>query len=454
MRDIKEIITPDFIAFIEEHHQDDTKGLILSGKRYPAVNIKAAATIIEARKKLLKKVPEWGKRYDLYYPATLAIEQASSVRTALYKQQFINKGVVIDLTGGLGIDSYHIAKKAKRIIYIERESELCAAAEYNFEQLGSNNIEVYNREITPFNVSSVITEILSYNIQEEEKQSIITNDISNNSVSDKYASKRSLNRVDLIYIDPSRRGTNDRRIFAISDCEPDITKLNEHLFDFTDKILVKVSPMADITLLLKELPDICTLHILSVENECKELLLLLTQGNSNNSGIPIGNSADTEQAMVEISCINFTKQDGIQSFTFTYDHERLAEPEYAEHLGSYLYEPNSSILKGGAFKTISSRFEIAKLEKSTHLYTSDNIIEGFPGKVFKIKEVLDYNAKTIRNLNKIYPKANISVRNFPLSVNELKKRAAIEDGGNIQLMGTTILNNGISLRKIIMCERI
>jgi len=437
MREIEKIITPDFIEFIKEHHRDDTKALILSGKKYPTIDIKLAATIIEAREKLLVKVPEWGERYDLYYPSTLAVEQTSSFHTAIYKQQFINDGVTIDLTGGLGIDSYYMAKKAGRLIYIERSSDLCSAAKYNFEKLGVKNIEILNLEVTKNNISSAIIDILS----DPDKST------SDNIISD------DRNRVELIYLDPARRGENNRRIYAISDCEPDITILKEHLFKFTEKILVKASPMADITSLLRELPEINSVHILSVENECKELLLFLTRNNSRGASIPNLNRADIEQSIVRISCINFTKRDDIQSFIFTYSQEKLTTPKYAEHFGTYLYEPNSSILKGGAFQTISSRFEIAKLAKSTHLYTSDTIREGFPGKVFKINEVIDYSSKTIRNLNKIYPKANISVRNFPISANELKKRAGIEDGGNIQLIGTTILNGGVNLRKIVVCER-
>ena len=443
MRDIKEIVTPDFIRFIEEHHRDNTGGLILSGKRYPAIDIKLAATIIEARKKLLEKVPEWGERFDLYYPGTLAAEQASSFYTAIYKQQFLDGGTIIDLTGGVGIDSYYMSQKAGRLIYIERNRDLCEATKYNFEKLGVKNIEIFNREVTEDNISSVIAEILSNSAQTKEEQSITT-----------IKREKFNKRVKLIYLDPARRGENDKRIYAISDCEPDITLLKEHLFKFTDKILVKVSPMADISSLLRELPETTSIHILSIDNECKELLLLLTQDNRHRVDSSSGNRSNTEQAEIEVSCMNFIKRGNIQSFTFTYGKERSAEPKYAESIERYLYEPNSSILKSGAFKTISNRFDIKKLEKSTHLYTSDRIAEGFPGKIFEIKKVIDYSNNTIRNLNKSYPKANISVRNFPIPANELKKRAGIEDGGNIQLIGTTILNSSESIRKILVCERV
>ena len=455
MREIEEIVTSDFIKFIEEHHRDDTAALILSGKRYPSIDVKLAVTTIEARRKLLTKVPEWGERFDLYYPSALAAEQASSLHTALYKRQFINGGTTIDLTGGIGIDSYYMSQKAGRLIYIERNSDLCEATKYNFEKLGVKNIEIFNREVTEDNISSVIAEILSNSAQTEEEQSITTikrekfnKSTSNNNVS------ANRDRVKLIYLDPARRGENDKRIYAISDCEPDITALKEHLFEFTESILVKASPMADISSLLKELTEVSSVHILSVENECKELLLLLTRAMSNSMDNTTCNRGDIERTTIGICCINFVKKGGIQSFCFTHNEERSARPEYAESIKRYLYEPNSSILKGGAFKSISCRFDIAKLEKSTHLYTSDIIIKEFPGKIFEIKEVIDYSNNTIRNLNKFYPKANISVRNFPISANELKKRADIEDGGNIQLIGTTMLSNGGSIRKIVVCERL
>ena len=415
MEEIRDILSPHFIEFIKEHSADDIVKLILSRDKYPSIDIGLAATIIEGRRKIANKVPEWGERFDLYYPNTLATEQSSSFRTATYKQQFIEEGTVIDLTGGLGIDTYYMAKKTERLIYLERDSQLCAAAQYNFAKLGATNIVTHNCEINKENLSTVI----NGNKQTAQKTP-----------------------YSLIYLDPDRRGSNNKRIYAISDCEPNIIDLKEELFRHTNKILVKVSPMADIKSLIKELPEVASTHILSIENECKEVLLLLSK------------EQQYKPEEVKIACVNFTKNGSDNPFIFTYIDELHAIPDYASHIKEYLYEPDSSILKAGAFKTISKIYGIEKLEINTHLYTSSKAIKEFPGRVFKVKEVMEYNNRVLHNLSKIYPKANVSVRNFPLSADQLRKKADIEDGGDTYLIGTTISIERRSTKKIIICERV
>jgi len=428
MENIKDIMNLSFIDFLEEHSEDDTARLILSGKRYPAIDVKLAATIIEARKKIVLKVPEWGERFDLYYPATLAAEQASSFHTAIYKQRFIDNGITIDLTGGLGIDSYYMAQKAGTHIYIERNRELCLAAEHNFNKLGVKNITIQNSALDKDNISDII-------------EGIIRNHYCGADIGDADNSKKGRNKIDLIYLDPDRRGENNRRIYAISDCDPDITAIKDELFKYTGKLLVKASPMADIKSLIQDLPEATSIHILSIGNECKELLISMSEHRYDPGAI-------------EIVCVNFAKSGYYSTFTFTYNEESSAIPEFATELKQYIYEPDCSILKAGAFKTISYRFGIEKLGKSTHLYTSDKMITDFPGKIFKIKEAMDFNNKTLHSLSKNYPKANISVRNFPISADQLRRKARIEDGGNIQLIGTTISNNREHIKKIVVCERL
>ena len=422
MGEVEKIFNDSLIEFIREHSAEDTVKLVLSGERYPDIDIKLAATIIEARRKIAEKVPKWAGRFDLFYPNTLAAEQSSSSHTAVYKQHFFDGGTVIDLTGGMGIDSYYMAQKAQKLCYIERNPELCLAAEYNFRKLGLKNISTYNYYISKKNISSVIDCV----VKEAESR--------------EYPARQK--NVSLIYLDPARRGDNNRRIYAISDCEPNIIELKEELFRHTDTVLIKVSPMADIKSLIREFPETASIHVLSVENECKELLILLSSEKRYS------------EEEVEIVCVNFAKNGLFKPFVFTYYDELSAISTFAPHIKEYLYEPNSSLLKAGAFKSVSKAYGVEKLEKNTHLYTSDKIIEGFPGRVFKVKEVMEYNNKTLLNLKKTYPKANVAVRNFPISADQLKRRGEIEDGGETYIIGTTISIGRKATKKIVVCNRI
>lgn len=356
---------------------------------------------IEARRKIRHKLPSWAAHMELVFPSLLSTEQCSSVQTAQYKQQLIGTGDLADLTGGLGIDSYYFSKKASRIVYVERVAEYCKAACSNFKVLGANNITVVEDECTHF-------------LQNCNRQ------------------------FDTIYIDPARRGSGNKRVFALDECEPNVVALMPELLQHAWRIVVKVSPMADISAVLTLLPQITEVHVVSVRNECKELLLVVDTKAMSANMAPMIHCAD----------IDATGQ--VYSFSFRIDEEKLL-PYSApcESVGQYLYEPHSSILKAGAYKSIGVRYGVDKLQINSHLYTSDSYILDFPGRRFEVIECVDFNAKSLKYVGKQYSCINLSTRNFPLSANELQKRLKCKDGGDFYLFATTLAEN----RKVLIITR-
>lgn len=379
-------LTTSQIQFIKEHAADDLARLLLSAAKYPGMDIPFLVDQIAARRQIREKLPSWHENERLVFPAKITAEQCSSEQTAAYKQELIDEDwTVCDLTGGLGIDSYFLSRKAKHLTYIERFPIYCEAAEYNFSVLGAANITVVNGDVTQL--------------------------------------VETLPEVDAFYIDPARRGESNKRVFALQDCEPDLPGLLPELLKRSPRVIAKLSPMADIQMTLELLPGTTSVHVLSVKNECKELLFVTERG------------AEGRQPLIR--CINFGTN-GLQSFLFTMEEERNAGLILAERVGTYLYEPNVSVLKAGAFKQIAVRMEVKKLQVSSHLYTSDQLIPGFPGRRFRVDEILPFTGKLCKGLSKILPQANITVRNFPLSVEELRKRTKIADGGSVFLFATTL----------------
>ncbi|MBP3519094.1 MAG: SAM-dependent methyltransferase [Parabacteroides sp.] len=379
-------LTTSYIQFIKDHAADDLSRLLLSAAKYPGMDIPFLVDQIAARRQIREKLPSWYEDGQLVFPAKIAAEQCSSEQTAAYKQELIGEGwTVCDLTGGLGIDSYFLSRKAKQLTYIERFLTYCEAAKHNFFVLGASNITVVN--------------------------------------ADTAQSVKTLPEVDAFYIDPARRGESNKRVFALQDCEPDLPGLLPELLKRSPRVIAKLSPMADIQMTLELLPGTTSVHILSVRNECKELLFVTERGKAD--------------CTPSIRCVNFTP-DGMQSFLFTWEEERKADLVLAEQVDTYLYEPNASVLKAGAFKQIAVRTGVKKLQVSSHLYTSDRWVPDFPGRRFLVEEVLPFTGKLCKGLARTIPQANITVRNFPLSVEELRKRTKIADGGPVYLFATTL----------------
>lgn len=380
-------LTPEMKAFIREHLTEDTGKLLLTASRFPNIDVPFAIDQILARRQIREKLPFWFMQEDLIYPSRLSAEQCSSESTALYKQRLLAGNTLCDLTGGLGIDSFYFAQKAKEVCYIERFPEYCEAARHNFRQLKAGNIRI---------------------IQADSRE--IVNELS----------------ADTFYIDPARRSECNKRIFALNECEPDVIRLKPILLGHSRRLIVKISPMADIGETLRLLPETREIHILAVKNECKELLFVL-EGN-----VPASD--------VTIHAVHLGSDGSEQDFVFHPDEEKEASLHTTQQVGKYLYEPHTALLKSGAFKLIAIRFGLSKLHRHSHLYTSDNRCEQFPGRTFFIENVYDFSGKLLKQLGKEIPKANMTTRNFPLSVAELRKRSNIKEGGSIYLFATTLNN--------------
>lgn len=381
--------TTNQIQFIREHAADDLTRLLLSASKYPETDIPFVVEQIAARRQIREKLPSWYAHDELLFPAKIAAEQCSSEQTAAYKQRLVEADwQMCDLTGGLGIDSYFFSCKAKHLTYIERFPAYCEAARHNFAVLGADNITVVNADTTEY--------------------------IDQLPVSDAF------------YIDPARRGESNKRVFALQDCEPDLPGLLPRLLSRASRVIAKLSPMADIQMTLDLLPGTTSVHILSVKNECKELLFVTER--------------DKVVATPLIHCINYATDGTESAFSFTPDEERSSPLLLADRMGTYLYEPNASVLKAGAFKCIAVSKGVSKLHVSSHLYTSDQLVPSFPGRVFEVEDVFLFTGKLCKVLSKEIPQANITVRNFPLSVEELRKRTKIADGGGVYLFATTLAN--------------
>lgn len=388
--------TNEFRQFVKEHAADDLNRLLLSASRYPSIDVAFAVEQIASRRQIRDKLPAWYANDALLFPSKISAEQCSSEQTASYKQRLVKESDrLCDLTGGLGIDSFYFSRQVSHVTYIERFPAYCEAARHNFAALNVANITI---------------------VEGDSKELVA-----------------GLPEVDVFYIDPARRGEGNKRVYALTDCEPDLPALLPELFRHAPKVIAKLSPMADIRLTLDLLPGTTGIHVLSVKNECKELLFVVER--------------DAEMVSPAIHCINFNSNGSEESFIFSLMDEQVEELHLACQMKRYFYEPNASLLKAGAFKSTAARFGMEKLHVSSHLYTSDERKDNFPGRSFVVEEVYPFSGKLCKSLAKDIPQANITVRNFPLSVEELRKRTKIADGGEVYLFATTLADNSKILVK-------
>ena len=419
--------------FIREHAEDDLQTLLLNASRYRDVDVKEAVVQIKARKQIKVKLPKWYNDDRLVFPSTLAVEQCSSEITALYKQRLVkSEDWLCDLTGGLGIDAYFFSRKVKQVTFIEKNNACCMAASENLSMLGATNIQFINDDA--INMLRSCDECMA--------------------------------GVNVFYVDPSRRSAGNRRLYAISDCEPDMMKIIA-LLPSRYRLIIKLSPMLDLAQLVSQIPSVCEVHVVSVKNECKELLLVVAcnskqlmrhsnQSDSVNEASSFATKMADDSSTIHtalnpmIHCVNYPSDGTEESFSFRFLDERNAKAPISDKVGRFLYEPNASILKAGAYKSVAWRYGVEKLHVSSHLYTSQEPVITFPGRIFEIKDVLPFNNRLCNTISSSIPQANISVRNFPLSVAELQKRTRISDGGNVFLYATTLSNNQ---KVLIRCSK-
>ena len=388
------ILTKEAQRFINENLTTDIHTILLKKSPFPNVSSKELVEQIESKVKSKQKLPTWFATENIYYPNKLNLSQTSSEVAADYKANLVFGENIVDLTGGLGIDSLAFSKKLKEVIHVEQNKELSIIANYNFNQLGAKNIECISKDG------------ISY--------------LENTSKT-----------FDWIYVDPSRRDKDNKKVYYLSDCEPNVTTHLEALFSKSKNILIKTGPLLDLNMGLKELSHVKEIHIVAIANEVKEILWILELGFTNE---PL------------IKTVNF-KNDSIQHFQLDIKQEQTAISIYSQPQ-TYLYEPNAAILKSGAFNYIGQHYNLNKLHPNSHLYTSGNLIT-FPGRVFKIENILDYSKKSIKKIG--LTKANVTTRNFPDSVAKIRKKLDLKDGGEIYIFCTTDLNQ----KKILLvCHQI
>jgi len=337
---------------------------------------------INGIQKAKKKLPEFYNTPGIVYPSKLSMEQCSSEKTGIYKSQLVRGESLIDLTGGFGIDSFYFSKTFKQLTHVEQNPELSEIANSNFKLLQANNIKT---------IHSTAEEFI----------------------------KTNTSKTDVIYIDPSRRNES-QRVFKLDECVPNIIQLTPEIFNIANKILIKTAPLLDIKQSLRDLKNTTQIWIVSVENDCKEVLYLLEK---NKSVDPI------------INAINLTNIN--QEYAFTYTEESNARVRYSPP-ENYLYEANASLLKAGAFNSVCQSFDLKKIAINSHLYTSESLTENFPGRTFKIEHTIPYSFKDFKKLG--IKKANISCRNFKDSVDQTKKKLKLKDGGKHYIFATSDLN--------------
>lgn len=449
--------------FIRQHQDDDVRQLAFLGSKYPEVDMPFALDQIRGRKMARVKLPRWASLEGIIYPPHISMEQCSSESTALYKAELAarllglpasssgiemkaeNEIEFVDLTGGFGVDfSYITARLGVKSMYVERQAHLCEAAKENFERLGLKNAIVKNGD--------GIEVLHSFLPKKDDAAS------ADDSLGIIYDQPLSLLKtklgLKLIFIDPARRDDAGNKVVSLKDCTPDVTVLQEEMLSKADYVIIKLSPMLDWHRAISELSHVREVHIISVNNECKELLLVLSArnmgGKVGSNSFPVRNdgsvlpsaedSGHIEDAAdagnLRIYCINDIQSFVCDEMEMEESSVKIASPALDEM--KYLYEPNASLMKAGCFSVLSKRYGARMLSKNSHLFVSQAPIEAFPGRSFRIIAISSFNKKELKRHLSGITKANIATRNFPLSVAELRKRLKLKDGGETYIFATTL----------------
>ena len=508
--------------FIRQHQDEDVRQLAFLGSKYPEVNMPFALDQIRGRKMAHVKLPRWASIEGIIYPPHISMEQCSSEQTALYKAElaarllglsvsssenekgcekasnshfskiceFAGKGAVdsefaknedtrkkqqiltecdkyvnksegepneedfseeiefVDLTGGFGVDFSYIASRlGMKSMYVERQAHLCEAAKENFERLGLKNVSVKNGDgievLHSFHSKkNAASDFLG--ITEEQSQSLLKTNFG----------------LKLIFIDPARRDDAGNKVVSLKDCTPDVTVLQEEMLSKADYVIIKLSPMLDWHRAVSELSHVREVHIVSVNNECKELLLVLSARNMGMNMVSETDLGAKHDENLRIFCINDSQSFVCDETEMASSAVKIASPDKivsSDRITSpaldempYLYEPNASLMKAGCFGVLSERYDAKMLSKNSHLFVSEDPVEAFPGRAFRIVAVSSFNKKELKRQLSGITKANIATRNFPLSVAELRKRLKLKDGGETYIFATTLSDES---HVLVICER-
>ena len=425
--------------FVIKHLNNDTSRLILDRGKYPGIDIDLAVSCIESRRKLRGKVQEWYEKEGMIFPLKLSAEQCSSSATGKYKAELaerIMKGfldslrslemteeqsasgnrewTIADLTGGLGVDSWFFSQKASKVIYCEMQEALCKAATHNYKILNAENIIVNNLTITSESCAMLAE-----------------------------------HAPDIIYMDPARRGEGGKKVFLIEDCTPDVLGLKEELFKISRHLLIKLSPMADITMVCDRLGDTCReVHVVATGGECKELLIWMDREWHDEA---------------TIHAVELNSNTPTSAFTF-HQSENVAQKDCWQCGGTgatcqqsvvFIFEPGKALMKAAPYNLIAARFGISKLGKSTHYYIVDSSQKAEElkqyGKVFAIKEWLPLDKRNIKEIGKKYPKAEVTARNIPMDTDTMRKKLGVTSGDDAHIFG---VKSDVEGNLLIVADRI
>lgn len=388
------ILSDEIQQYINDNLDADVSKLALRKNPFPEIEWSEILSQIASKQKAKYKLPTWFNTEKIVYPSKISIEQTSSEKTAEHKATLVEGKSLIDLTGGFGVDDYYFSKKIETIVHCEMNEELSKIVSHNYNQLKSKNIECY--------------------------------------VGDSTETLKKLNKkFDWIYIDPSRRNDAKGKVFMLKDCLPNVPELLDFYFEFTENIMIKTAPILDISAAILELKNISAIHVVALENEVKELLFILKK---------------QQESKIEIITTNLLKNRK-EEFNF-FIKSNTQTPVFSSPK-KYIFEPNAAIMKSGGFDEVAIQFGIEKLHQHSHLYTSSNLID-FPGRVFEIQKSFEYNKANMMSLleNK---KSNITTRNFPETVESIRKKWKIKDGGDLYTFFTTDVNNS---KIVLLCTKI
>lgn len=392
--------------FIRLHRDEDIRELALRGTKDPEVDLAFALQQIDGHRRALEKLPSWAAVEGIVYPPHLSMEQCSSERTARYKAEAAGGGEsFVDLTAGFGVDAAFIAQGFQRAVCVDLRPELCAISSVNFQLFGLHQINVVNGNGVDY--------------------------------------LHTMPQADLVFVDPARRDEHGGRTYGIADCTPNVLEIIDELLTKAQRVMIKLSPMLDWRKAVEDIgkEHVSAVHIVSVNNECKELLVLVEGG---------GRSVEGE---CSVHCVNLLSDGSEERFEF--DAQAPSSIKTSHFLTSlpfhFLYEPNASVMKAGCFDLLAERFGVKPLHANSHLFVSDVMVPNFPGRRFVIEKITSMNKRELKESLDGVTQANLAVRNFPQSVADLRKRLKLQDGGDTYIFATTIENVGL---RLLICRKI
>lgn len=384
VKSVVKLLNKEVQDYINANLKADLHSLLLKKSPFPEVSMQEIVQQIKGKQVAEKKFP-FLLKHGIIFPPQLNMEQSSSEKTALYKSQILKGKKFIDLTSGFGIDAYYLSQNFEEVTLIEQNTELLEIVEHNWTVLG-RKARFINRKLEDF-------------LNENQEH------------------------FDTVYLDPARRDQNKNKVFLLEDLSPNILEIHDNLLSISDQVIIKLSPLIDLKYLVSVLPNIFRIDIIALKNDVKEVVVFLSKENKNG---------------IICNCVNLESEES--TFSFTFGEEENAQSEYSEP-EKFIYIPNNSILKAGIFNLISEKFQLKKLHSNTHLYTSSEKDEDFPGRIFEM-EVID--SKKIKKKDQF----NIISKNYPLKPEEIKKKYGLKDGGNNYLIFTQSKKGKIILKSV------